>query len=342
MATVKVIRKSEKTNNSKQAPLYLRIIKDRKPKYVALGILLKKEEWDEGKSRVTKKHYNSGYLNKYIAKKVLEAETLSLDLDKGTKFITSKKIKEDIMGKPPTDFFIYAQKFITMYENSRSYGVYKKVKTVVDKLKKYNNDAPLMINEIDYTFLKKYEDYLVKKKKNGQNTITSNFKVIRKLINEAVNENIITRNDNPFYKIKLKNEPSKREFLTEEELETIEKLNLPVGTNICDYRNAYVFATYAGGLRISDILQLKWQNFDGERLNLIMAKTNRQLNIKLPGKAIEIINIYKKEDSKSEHFIFPFLRNDKDYSSPKVLLNSLSSATTMANHALIKIAKKAK
>jgi len=199
-----------------------------------------------------------------------------------------------------------------------------------------------MINEINYDFLKKYEEYLVTEKENVVNTITSNFKIIRKIINDAVKENIITHNDNPFYSIKLKNESSKREFLTDEELLAIEKLNLPADTNICDYRNAYVFATYAGGLRISDILQLKWQNFDGQRINIMMAKTNRQLNIKLPNKAVSIINIYKKEDSKPEHFIFPFLRNDKDYSSPKVLLNSLSSATTMANKSLIKIAKDAK
>ena len=32
------------------------------------------------------------------------------------------------------------------------------------------------------------------------------------------------------------------------------------------HRNMYVFAAYAGGVRISDLLQLRWQNYDGKHI----------------------------------------------------------------------------
>jgi len=134
MATVKVIRKNEKTNSAGKAPLYLRIIKNRKPKYVALGVLLTKSEWDEGTRRVTKRHPNSSRLNKYIAQKFAEAEGVVLDLEDGKKFTTSQKIKEDIMGKPPTDFFIYAQKYIDMLDNTQNVSMHKRVSSVIKKL----------------------------------------------------------------------------------------------------------------------------------------------------------------------------------------------------------------
>ena len=42
---------------------------------------------------------------------------------------------------------------------------------------------------------------------------------------------------------------------------------------------------YAGGLRISDILQLKWANYDGERILVTSQKTNSTVSIKLPKKS---------------------------------------------------------
>ena len=63
---------------------------------------------------------------------------------------------------------------------------------------------------------------------------------------------------------------------------------------------------YAGGLRISDILQLKCANYDGEIILAKKQKTNSTVSIKLPKKAIEIIEFYKTESVKNEDFIFPF------------------------------------
>jgi integrase/recombinase XerD len=108
-------------------------------------------------------------------------------------------------------------------------------------------------------------------------------------------------------------------------------LPLVAGTRKYHHRNMYVFAAYAGGLRISDILQLKWKHFDGERVVIDTHKTGSTVSIKLPLKALEILNKYQSEDANPEDFIFPFLKADKDYSDPKVLYNALSSATAYTN-----------
>ena len=104
------------------------------------------------------------------------------------------------------------------------------------------------------------------------------------------------------------------------------------------HRNMYVFSAYAGGLRISDILLLKWKNFDGERILMQTKKTSSKVSIKLPSTAMQILEIYKRKDAKPEDFIFPILENDVDYSDPRFLFNAISSATAYTNGDLKEIA----
>jgi integrase len=340
MATIKVLLRKNKLNEKGLAPLYLRLIKDRKAKFISLSIYLKPSEWNEEAGKVRKSHPNSARMNAMIAQRIADAEGVAVEMETKSKTISSYKIKEKIIGAAPVDFFPYADKYLLSLEKSGKIGTHNRAKAVIQKLKTYKNNKPLNFDDISVSFLKDYEEYLISKLHNRQNTVQSNFKIIRKLINDGVKEDIITRNDNPFYKFSIKSEKTQREFLSGDELKLIENLVLPVNSMMNHHKNMYVFAAYAGGLRISDILTLKWSNYDGERLILRVQKTMAQLTIKLPNKANEILSLYKSSDSKPEHFIFPILVNDTDYSNPRILHNAITSATTYTNKDLKAITKK--
>lgn len=330
-----------KLNEQGLAPLYLRITKNRKAKFVSLGIYLKVKDWDPKDKKVKKSHPNSSRLNALIAKRVSDAEGITADLETKSKTITSKKIKEEILGMEPVEFFPYAEKYIQSLEMSGKIGSLRRAKSVIKKMKDYQNGVPLYFDEITVKYLKDYEEYLLSKLDNRQNTVHQNLRIIRKLINDAIREDILTRNDNPFYKFSLKLEKTSREFLTEEELHKIEDLDLPKDKVIHGHRNIYVFAAYTGGLRISDVLTLKWENFDGERINLSIQKTKTHLSIKLPNKALDIIRSYIPEKLNPKDFIFPFLDTHLKLEDPKILYQAISSATAYANKDLKTIAKKA-
>ena len=85
MVSVKIIRRLEKINERGQAPLYIRIIKDRKPKYISLGVLVKENEWDASKLQVIKKFPNSTRVNRHIAKKFSEASNIAVDMEDAKK-----------------------------------------------------------------------------------------------------------------------------------------------------------------------------------------------------------------------------------------------------------------
>lgn len=133
-------------------------------------------------------------------------------------------------------------------------------------------------------------------------------------------------------------ENTPKQFLTEEEIEAIENLKLEDQPSTFHARNMYIFATYAGGIRISDLVQLKWSNYDGDHVLINTQKTNSTVSIKLPQKAKDILALYHYDGVNPNNYIFPFFDINKDYSDGRYLYQSVSTAGTMCNKELIKIA----
>lgn len=340
MATVKVFLNERKENVNGELPVWLRITKNRKSKYIAIGVKIKKEQWNFETNRVRKSHPNSQRINNYIAQKVSDAEKVALELETNSKGVTPRKVKDTILGRSSESYIRYAERNLKHLEATGKISTLSKQKAVLSKLKVYLNNEDLLFDEITVSFLKDYETYLRDTLLNGINTIHSDLKSMRKLINDAIREEIFTIEKNPFLRYKLKTENTEKNFLTETELVKLEEFPLDQHLKINHHRNMYIFAAYTGGIRISDMLQLKWENYDGERLIIRTKKTNDTLSIKVPDKAKDILAFYFNDKSNLKDFIFPFLKNHIDYSDPKVLFRALSSGTAYANKDLYTLAKK--
>jgi integrase len=341
MATTKLILKTEKENKKGKIPLFLRIIQDRKPSYISLGVYLKQSEWNDEEKKVKKSHPNSTRLNAFIAKKVAEAEAKMVELQTKQKRPSGKKIKTEIMGGAAVNFFEFTKAHQEAIEKAGHINMAKRIKSIQEKLKTYLGHENLFLTDIDVEFLVKFNDYLAGTLKNKTNTITSNMKLIRRMLNDAIRQGKMNRNDYPFYSYRLKNEPTKRDYLAEDELLAIEKLALEPGSRLAEVRDMYVFSAYAGGIRVSDLLLLRWKNFDGERQHFKVLKTGKELHIKLPEKALEILKKYQTAERKPDSLIFSILRSNIDFDNPKQVTGAISSATAQINERLKIIANKA-
>ena len=341
MASVTLMLKENKANAKGEFPLYIRIIKGRKAKFISLGIRVHPDLWNAEKLRVKGKYKNSGRVNAYIATKVAEAENIAISLETNEKYISSKKIKEAIKGKEPASFIKFVEQYMAELKAKGKIGTYDKVSSTLLKLKKYLGSKDLSFDEFDLAFLKRYDAYMREDIGNSPNTIHGNLKIFRKVFNDAIREDIVKTS--PFSKFKLAWEKTKKEYLTEEELKKIEELPLTLGTMMYHHRNMYIFASYAGGIRISDLLKLKLKNFDGTHISITTQKTGEHLTIKLPNRAKEIINLYWSENvqEEQENFIFPIFSNAIDYNDPIVYFKAKSGATAYANKNLKLIAEKA-
>lgn len=67
------------------------------------------------------------------------------------------------------------------------------MQSILTKLHDYAGKE-LKFADIDIDFLKAYEKYLREEKHNATNTILGNYKMIRKLFNDAIREDLSLRN----------------------------------------------------------------------------------------------------------------------------------------------------
>ena len=99
MASIKLILRTHQADQTGHSPLYIRIIKDRKTKFITAGVKLKESEWDEAKQKVKKNHSNSARMNASLSQKIADAEGQVADMERKTKTVSVKKLKEAIKGK---------------------------------------------------------------------------------------------------------------------------------------------------------------------------------------------------------------------------------------------------
>ena len=91
------------------------------------------------------------------------------------------------------------------------------------------------------------------------------------------------------------------------------------------------------GIRISDIIKLKWCDINDGRLMYVMGKNSKVVSLKIPDKATAIIELYRKNENDSV-YVFPYLKNEDD-ESEKNIHTRTRSANSVINKQLNKIAK---
>lgn len=150
--------------------------------------------------------------------------------------------------------------------------------------------------------------YFLRNKGLQVNTIGKHMRVLRTLINEAINQGYIPQDAYPFRKFKIKKEQTEHRFLLPNELEKMESLKLPEKKNNSQHvLDAFLFCCYTG-LRFSDFKQLSNRNLiiiDGNSwLILNSLKTGSKLQIPLyllfRGKALSIISHYNSIEELSK------------------------------------------
>lgn len=342
MPTVSVILRTDRINKKGLAPINFCIIKDRKYKKIPAHVKVDPKFWDAEKRKITRGYPNWQRLNNFIDTRRLELEASIIDGEITTKSLTVKDLKKLIDGPVRTDFFKFADEACEVYLRGGQIGTHALRVSIINKLKKFVHDQPLYLQDITVEFLIKYEKYCQVDLNNKVNTIHKDMKFIRKLFNDAYRLDLIEHKDIPFNKFQLKTEKTHRVYLTEVELEQFENTKVTPGTRMDLHKDMFVFASYAGGLRVSDVLKLTWDNYDGELIHVSMRKTKEQLSFLLPEKSKQIIEKYSQPDADPDDFIFPMLSSDFNRKDPIQLDLEISRATAYINKNLNLIAKKAK
>jgi integrase len=213
--------------------------------------------------------------------------------------------------------------------------------SLMDAMSYFKKNKKLNFQDIDEAFIKKYKTFCAVSLEHKTRTITNQLIFIRTLFNIAIKENIIDIKYYPFAneKEKIRIGSSHKIGLTIKEIERIEALDLKKWSSIWHTHNVWLVAFYFAGIRISDIIQLKWSNFKDNRLLYIMNKNEKPLSLKIPEKAAAILKVYMRNSKLNNGYVFPFLQN-ADYKNEEDIFIKTRNATKLFNKYLKLIAIK--
>lgn len=337
MSSVSIVLKREKHKPNGECPLFIRLTKNRTSAFISLDIWVKEEMWDEKNKRLKSRFPNSARANSHIASMFSRAQSKMLELSDPA--VPISEVKQSLIAKKSDSFLDYFQGYLDGLDFVEHYNTHRKSVSMLNKLKFFLKGKSLPFGGLTVEFLKTYVKHL-QSIGNANNTIHSNLKVFKMLCNKAVKEGVIEMQNNPFTRYSFKWENVEKVFLTEDEIAAIRKVDIKTGSVMEVHQDMFVFASYTGGIRVSDLLTLRWEDFDGVNLSIFVQKTKSHLSIKVPNVALDIIAKYRRENQ-SSGYIFPVLDEGLDTAANNVLKQQISSKTALINKNLKIITAKA-
>lgn len=128
--------------------------------------------------------------------------------------------------------------------------------------------------------------------------------------------------------------------MTSEEIARIEILDISKHKPQNHARNVWLFSFYLAGMRIADVLKIKWKDIQEGRLYYKMNKNSKVVSLKVSDKLQKIIDQYSSPNLGPDDYIFPELRS-VNHNNAKRMLRSTKNATLKFNKHLKKVAEKA-
>ena len=284
----------------------LRVNKDRKRKYVSLGISVLPEHWDFSKNQPKADCPNREYIEMLIAEKIKEYSAKIIELKANNQEFTATSLVERVcvnrVNRQTVGDFITNHISHLMTAGCKSYAL--SIRQLYNSMVEFNRHLDIPFADIDVAWLKRYELFL-REKRLAENTIGIRFRTLRSIYNLAMEENVASPDSYPFKKFKvskLHQETAKR-ALSKEDIERVlsykstnRYMRLPI--------DIFAFTYYCGGINFVDIAHLTRANIVDGRLIYKRQKTKKLIKIPLQSQAVALIDKYRNDESP---YLFPIL-----------------------------------
>jgi len=302
-----VCYKSKKLANGEN-PLMIRICKDRKTKYISLGISIHPQYWNFTKNAPKNSCPNKELIQKIINDNLNKYSELLLTLKASNKDFTVSSLIENLNPVAVKKYTVLELLDIhinqLVQEDRLGYAsVFKELKRA---LLDFNKHLNIHFSEIDVQWLKNYENYF-RQRKLGGNTISIRFRCLRTLYNMAIEKGIVKYEHYPFriYKIsKLQQETIKRAIKKEDIIKIINYNT--TDKNVQFAIDLFSFSYYCGGINFKDIAYLTKDSIIENKLAYYRKKTKKLIRIPIKEVAMDII---KKYEDPNNMYLFPVLSN---------------------------------
>ncbi len=316
MATLKTVLR-EKQNGDGTFPIAIRITKNRKTAFSHLANI-QKQSWDAKSGKVRKGHPNAARLNNFIATRYAEACDKALAVETENPDASAQDIKHAFesggSGKHAVLFFEQSEKFLATLTHNRRHAETPRNKYFRD----FVSSGKITMQEITPGLLQRFKSHLVSERNISLRTVANYMGFIQSVFSFAADNQLIAREISPFGKGKylIKRPKSNKMGISREDVAKLEAVVLPHA----DYdraRDIWLLSYYFAGMRVSDLLRLRWSDFADTRLHYTMGKNSKPGSLKIPDKAARILAKYESARQQDSDLVFPELKKlpglkDKD------------------------------
>jgi len=338
-ATVNVLCYRSKTLSNGEHPLMVCVCKDRKRKYQSLGISIHPSHWDFKRNEPNESCPNRDEIRMLIQQKLFELQkTILSNRIEGKEFTASSLLKPKVaslsLHNNVEECFNYYVRLLKEQGRLRYAGMYE---VSLNSFKKYAGSLDIPFSDIDVTWLKKYEAWMLQQGL-AVNTIGTRVRHLRTVFNMAIEQHVIDKDCYPFhaYKVsKISQSPPKR-AMTKTDVQKI--LAYQPKTDMESLAIAlFTFSYFTAGINFIDMAMLKQENIVDGKLCYTRAKTKKQIIIPLQDEAKEIITLFSVGSTNKSDYIFPIF--SAYHKSEVQKANRLHKVLAKVNKALKQIGK---
>jgi len=292
--------------------IVISFIKDRKNTSLSIHKSCLENQWCFDTERVKKNHPDQKKLNAFIDRyKIIIQQIIDELEDENAPYTLPDLIGRIKTFKGKNKTLSYTSFQTESIQLLRKLDKLNSADIEVETLRSlqiFFNKPDIGFNEINYMSLKRYEAFCTEKG-NKPSTISIRMRTIRSIFNKAIKANIIKQTQYPFtsFKISKIKSNSKKEFLTQDEIELLVNY-VPENTNEIFAKNMFLFSYYSRGINFVDMMKLEKNDISNGTISYLRSKTNIPVNFQLVDKNKNIIRKYASDnDSK---YIFYFIRTD--------------------------------
>ncbi len=261
----------KKYASDKEGIINIRITENRKSKYVSIKEVIKERYWNANKNEVRSSYEDCERLMKLINDRIIELKSKYFEL------------KNTITKIEKTSVVQFYDSYVKLLIQQGKIGTSKNTNTSFSRLKEYLKDlgkSDILFEDIDIHFVEQYEIF-IRNKGISNNTTKKYVSILGRIYNLAIKKQVFIMTQNPFVTFENSKISVNKERLTKIELENIMQTEIEPGTTLYNTRNCFLFQVFGQGIRVSDLLTLRWGNIVEGRLDFFQFKTKKKLSIKL-------------------------------------------------------------
>ncbi len=343
MITTKFIQREDQIDSNGECPIYLRITCKRKAVLIHTGIRVLPSQWEGRIKRDNKKL--ALQQNQKLSRILEKVQSITLEMENQGQMLSAKAIKDKYLNPQKDEIIDFATNVVKKeYEDGKiSVGTYQKYMPIIKKfngfIEKNHGSYQITLQELNLELIEGFETYLKSKHSNRQSTINANLRFLRKLCNEAIRQDKMKSDRNPFIRYKFKTVKTEIEHCTEEEICMIQNHEFEPNSREELVHDILLFGLETG-LRIGDILCLTKDRIANKHVLIRQQKGKDFFRLMLTSRAQELVSKYMSQDNLiSSEYLFPLVRIPQNHPDKVKLYNEVKNATAKVNGTLKKIAK---